>query len=268
MARIPGAAVLALTAALGVTLGYRLGMPSSAARVARTAPSVSTVVEPAPVVQKSPTLRQPPPVAPMRKAIRAAIDAAMRDDTVDLDAYLGSLEARATAQRAVTALEVEPGIAMIRRYSSDPEQDVMTFTERMRDLQRSFEVRSDPVGVEPSERANRLKLVLNEIEHATTEEAKQRGIATYLESARALDDGARDEALERLNAVAAMDRHVADSGTVDTLWSAIGNAADPARRQVVIGEYLEVLKNLPEEEREARLTALSQTYGAERRAPP
>jgi hypothetical protein len=76
----------------------------------------------------------------MRKQIREAIEEASASvhNPQELHAYLGSLEARAQKQGHVSALEVEPGIAQIRRVLNS-EDDVMIFSERMRHLQLTLD---------------------------------------------------------------------------------------------------------------------------------
>ena len=200
----------------------------------------------------------------MRVAIRDAIDRAPVHAAPDLAHYLDSLEARARAQRAVTALEVEPGIDMIRRHSFEPDEEIDRFTERMQALQREFAAPPERARSTPELDSELDRLVID-IGHPTDERDKQASIARYLEVAQKLDEAARDRALQRLNEIAAVARPTADPQTVKVLWSAIENARDPSERQTLIASYLELVRTLPDEQSEARLAELSARFGARER---
>jgi hypothetical protein len=91
-----------------------------------------------PVVQLGKHVRGANPGG-MRERIREAIEeaSASSHNPQELHAYLDSLEARARKQGNVSALEVEPGIAQIRRVLNR-EDEVRIFGERMRHLQSTL----------------------------------------------------------------------------------------------------------------------------------
>jgi len=258
-------AVAGLAAALGIALGYWLGQPSS--QVGERAPPASLSPSPALTAAAASAPRSRPAPSPMREAIRRAVEAAPVEGAPDLGAYLDSLEARAVAQRAVTALEVEPGIAMIRRHSPEPDQEAQAFTERMRQLQLSFDAPAPAARPTPIEVDRQLTRLIGQIERPESEASKQAAIASYLELSRGLDDEAREKSLRQLDMVAVAAPRAADPHAIETLWSAIGRAHDPEVRQALIRDYRELLQALPAEESDARLTALSEQYGSQRTTP-
>jgi hypothetical protein len=73
----------------------------------------------------------------MRTRIRDAIDRAPVRGPEDLPAYLDSLEVQARRQGQVTAFEVEPGIALLRRHGTP--EDLARFAKRMRRVQEELE---------------------------------------------------------------------------------------------------------------------------------
>jgi len=199
----------------------------------------------------------------MRTAVRSAINEAPVHAAPDLASYLDSLEARARAQRQVTALEVEPGIEMIRRYSFEPEEEIEHFTERMQALQHEF---APPEVVRPAlEVRVELDRLRADIDHPKDESDKQASIARYMAVTRQLDEASRDEALRRLNEHAAAPATATDPQSERVLWSAIEHARDPADRQVLIASYLDLVHTLPEEQGQARLAELSARFGAQTR---
>jgi hypothetical protein len=81
--------------------------------------------------------------------MREQIDAAIRAEVLPLRgkqevlAYLDRLRARALAQRKVTALEVEPGLAALERLepvigNHAVQQEVIKFAQSMAQLSHSF----------------------------------------------------------------------------------------------------------------------------------
>lgn len=87
----------------------------------------------------------------MRAAIRDAIASAPVHSQVEVAAYLDALERRALNQHVVTALEVEPGIAIIKRYVPEPEPEIERFSQRMLKIQRGFEAARERIQPVPEE---------------------------------------------------------------------------------------------------------------------
>ena len=113
---------LAIIAALGLTLASALALselrtrPAPAVPVARAQPAL---VEPPPV--EAP----PPPKLPdARPQIHRAIEQAAPTlkSAHDVEQYLADLEARARRNHQLTSLEVEPGLAAIRKLAGDDPQ--------------------------------------------------------------------------------------------------------------------------------------------------
>lgn len=128
----------------GIGAGYWAGHGKSSTNDVQQHPATNDVQQLPGTndVQRHPTrhLREPS-LAGNRGRIRAAIEDASASvhNSQELQVYLSSLEARAKKQGYVTALEVEPGMAMIRRIQNN-EDDVRIFAERMMHLQST----SDP----------------------------------------------------------------------------------------------------------------------------
>jgi len=204
----------------------------------------------------------------MRAAIRKAIEEAPVRAEVDVAPYLDALERRAREQGAVTALEVQPGIAIIKNYVAEPDAEIERFSERMLKLQRSLQDPRERTQPPPLERQRQLERLAGDITHARSETEKQASIAEYLKHAAALDPEAHDAALQRLNAIAGVRPPQADKGAANALWTGIERARDPNERQALIADYLELIRTLPEAEADARLADLSAKFGdQERRAP-
>jgi hypothetical protein len=79
-----------------------------------------------------------PPKAPVLDQIHEEIERAPVASAADVDRYLDSLAARARSRGQVTALEVEPGLAMLRRYCPSDPAKADRFAERMLALQHQF----------------------------------------------------------------------------------------------------------------------------------
>jgi len=248
--------------ALGVGFGYWLAGGSAAVAHSTARSAALGSADPAQGPQPPNTAKRVAP-APMRVAIQSAIERAPVHAAPEVAAYLDSLEARARAQRAVTALEVEPGIAMIRRYSFEPEEEIERFAERMQAVQHEFTPPESPRPA-PEVHAELDRLVVD-IARPKDEAEKQASIAHYLEVARQLDEEPRDAALRRLNQIAGAAPPAADAETVNVLWSAIERARDPTERQALIANYLELVHALPEQDGQARLAELSKRFGSQGR---
>jgi hypothetical protein len=79
-----------------------------------------------------------PPMTARRLRLQEAIDKIPVSNAAGLDDYLKSLEVSSRQRGEVTAFEIEPGLAAIRRFGSDPEK-LFTFTQRMLALQSELQ---------------------------------------------------------------------------------------------------------------------------------
>lgn len=68
----------------------------------------------------------------------AAEDAIKVVDSASLETYLAALEARARKQGRVSALEIEPALAVLQQFDESGAR-TLAFTQKMRDLQQSLE---------------------------------------------------------------------------------------------------------------------------------
>jgi hypothetical protein len=132
---------------------------------------------------------------------RASIDAARRESLTvteaELDVYLRGLEGQARERGQVTATEVKPGLAALRRlYPEDPEQ-VDAFAQRMSQL--SAELRSiDAAPRSPLEIRSELDDLLLHIRSGEDIAA----IQVYTEKAHELPDvREQEEAIQRLQEI-------------------------------------------------------------------
>jgi hypothetical protein len=193
----------------------------------------------------------------MRARVREAIERADVRGRESLDRFLEMLEARARAQGKVTALEVEPGIAMIELHSKDPEE-VSRFSERMQRLQEEFA----RAGAKPDGGASPTpEDLLSRMAQAKNDSDKQALVRQFLQTVSELPAERQAHALERLNAVAGSKIAPPDSATLDASYQAIETAKDEVARQDFIREYLELVSELPDRERDERLARLNARWG-------
>jgi hypothetical protein len=92
-------------------------------------------------VEKDPATERPDFRPRIAETIRTEVDPLRSRE--DVASYLDRLRARAIAQRQVTALEVEPGVAAIERLApelgSDATQDwIVRFTMSMAELSQGY----------------------------------------------------------------------------------------------------------------------------------
>lgn len=267
MKRSSAIAALIVGAGCAAGLGYWVGRSRPApapivhAPVARSVPTqIADDTAPTP-----PSVRPRPPPAPIRQLIADAIEQAPVHGIAEVDAYLDSLEARARSQRKVTALEIEPGLAMIQRHSARPDQDIGTFAQRMQRLQRELEGVTEAPRPDRPELKTQLGGLLDQIERPRDDTEKQDRIRQYLALARQLGDEEQAQVLERLNSAVHAARGPVDEHALDALWSAIERAEDAAERQALIADYLELARELPDAESQERLASLNERYGAQGR---
>jgi hypothetical protein len=202
-----------------------------------------------------------PPPSPTRVSIRKEIEQARATNCSDIDAYLDSLEDRARNNGKVTALEVEPGIALIHKKCVDPDR-VGQFSARMLRLQH--ELRGDPEPLPSLDRLavrKRLDELLEQIRYPQGEAKKQALIRQYLDLTQHLGLEDRLQVETDLNAVAAPKSPQPDPLAADALWDAIEREPNEENRQVLIREYLNVIHRLPEDEWQVRTVKLNRRYG-------
>jgi hypothetical protein len=196
----------------------------------------------------------------MRAQVREEIALARESGCSDVDAQLDSLEARARAHRKVTALEVEPGIAILQRCGEI--ERIGPFSQRMIRLQVEL-----GGGAEPSPPPDRLEVrrqldqLSGDIQHSKDEPQKQAYIRQYLERMQDLEPQERAEAAMELNRMATPNPSPPAPTAPDTLWKAIQNETDESKRQVLIRDYVELMPQLPEEERQVRTATLTRRFG-------
>jgi len=255
-----GVAALGIGVALGLWGHERAGGASPKAR-AGGAPQADS--EPRKFETERPSAKPMPAPSPMRARIREEVERAEVHDAADVERYLDSLEARARAQGKVTALEVEPGIEKIQRFSQNPDEKIARFGERMLRVQRELSG-TPPAAISPQREVLRqLDLLLADIRLPKDEAEKQEHIRKYLELARGLDEPQQSEELQALNQAAGVQRGPADPRAADTLWATIQASANENERQGLIREYLALIGQLSEAEQEPRLSALNARYRAE-----
>jgi len=203
----------------------------------------------------------------LRPQIRQAIERAPVHGPEDVDRYLDALEAQARRQGQVTALEVEPGVAMARRfYPTEPEK-VASFTSRMLRVQTELQDAA-PQATDPAEARKRLAELTAQIPRAPNEGQRQELIRTYLDLARQLPPEEHPELIQKLNQVAGTTGSKSDARAADSLWAAIQNEADEENKQDLIRDYLTLIAKLDENERARRLGELNTRYGIRSNAPP
>jgi hypothetical protein len=237
---------VAVIAALGMSswLAYRAGQRHGASASPPTSSAPAAGASGAPNV---------------RAQVREAIDDAGVTGRESLDRFLDVLEARARAQGKVTALEVEPGIAMIERHSSDPEE-IARFSERMQRLQQELSAGTAKPDTAPNVA---LEAVLERAARAGGDAERQALVREYLEAVHRLPDAQQATAIERLNERLGAKAGVPDEATLDATYGAIERAHDAAARQELIREYLELLSELPDAARDERLARLNARFGAD-----
>lgn len=254
------ACALALTTLfMGIGLGYIAGSNDlSAVRSEAAAASGSSTTL---TLHHQPALANVRPAQPptsMHDLIEREIKQAPVHSEADLEQYLASLEARARARGRVTAVDVEPGITHIERFSHVPDQRVARFGERMTRLREELES-EQAARPTPEQARAQLGNLIRAIRTTQDDEERQTQIHTYRELARTLEMPEQDKLFAELNA--AIGRQPApDARALDALWSQIGRAADDAARQPLIRRYLTQVGQLPIEEQDARYEALNAYY--------
>lgn len=143
----------------------------------------------------------PPPPSPMRARIREEVERTVVRDDSELSRYLDSLETRARAQGKVTALEIEPGIEMIRLHSPDPDL-IGRFSDRMLKVQAELNGTPPPTTPDPQAIHRELEAILQAIRGAPDDAERQGLIRKYLASAQQLDPDDQLATIEAINAAA------------------------------------------------------------------
>jgi hypothetical protein len=243
-----------------LVLGLVALNPGGVFRGQAPAPAVSVSVEaalPAPEASVAPAPSASVPN--MRAKIREAIEASPVSSAAQLDRYLDGLVEQARKKGAVTALEVEPGLAMIMKFSEDPEKHA-AFSRRMVDLQSELSGRKPEPPPDPKTLADKIVTLTDSIKK-TEGEQKQVLIKEYLAAAQQLPEDQMNDAMAKLNAIAGQHTPPPDSAAADALWSGIESAKDEETRQDLIREYLNYIHGLPPEEEQERLAKLNKQYG-------
>ena len=244
-------ALAALSSAVAVLLALRFSSPASDDPVAATSSPSRHQKDAAALLAHSASRT---PRVGARREIDDAILHAPVHDAVELDAYLDNLEAQARARGHVTALDIEPGLAMIQQHSEDP-QRVAAFSERMLKLQEELSGRARPEPPRAATAHQQLRALSSRIQHSDGEE-KQEAIRQYLKAAEALPDQQEAEALASLNTMVQAVPQAPDSSALAALLTGIQQAPDQVKRQELIREYLEYSEGLPEEEHQRAMADL------------
>lgn len=207
----------------------------------------------------SPSSSSSAPLVDLRGLIAQAVARAPVRDEADLDPYLDGLERAAREKGQVTALEVEAGLRVIQRHTADSER-VEQFSERMLQLDRELggQRRHEPRPA-AAVRAE-LTSLLGSLQHPRDGVEREALIANYLRIAAELPDTDREELVSELDALVAPKAPGAIEG-VDALWGAIEAETDSSNQQALIAAYLDATRELPEDERDSRLSLLDQRYG-------
>jgi hypothetical protein len=204
----------------------------------------------------------------MRDLIQQAIERAAVKDTAELEALLARLEAQAREKGKVTALEIEPGMAIAMDHAT-PER-AQAFAERMRALQRELEAQAAPPasansGTEPTPAITKADMQGGLARIATASGSERPGlIRQYVRAAEGLSEEDELARLADLNRVAGPPRPPADVSTIETLWARVSAASDGPEREALIREYRGVISELPEEEEARRVQELNRLVHATR----
>jgi len=244
-----------VVATSSIALGFWLGRSSNGQSA--PGPSASSHVDPA---SRPPAPTSSPSERGLRPRIREAIERAPVRSGADLDAYLDSLEAQARRNRAVTALEIEPGMALIRRYSGD-EDKVATFGQRMLRVQQELQGATAPPQPAPPETQAQLDALSSDITRAKDDAERQKSIRRYIDVAVELGPEQSLQAMERLNRIAGKDQQ-SDPAAADALWKSIEGETNERRRQDLIRDYLMLLPGLDDTEQHERIEKLQARFGS------
>jgi hypothetical protein len=258
MKRAPSPSLLGVGAALCVLLGAMLAVwfGGRGLRTAEPPPAASEIPPAAPPARQVRPVLSPDPNA-VRAEIERATTRALEDvKPADLEGYLASLERRARAQGRVTALEVQPGMALAESLTGDPER-ARQFARRMETVQRELSAPRAGAAPSPSRQAAPatpsavVDALAGRIGAESDGPRRQVLIREYLEAAQALTDEEEAMALKRLGRIPGVLPPAPAVASPDDLYRAIG-AAEPAHRQAAIARYLEAVEGLPDEEERAR----------------
>jgi len=247
--------LVTVTLAGGGGLGYALGSSPAPNATAGTPVAQAQSCE---QVGRKPA----PQTSPTRALIRGEIERAPVRSEEELERYLEGLEQRARTRGKVTALEVEPGINRIQRFSHVPEQRIARFGERMFRLQQELSGAEPDSTLPPEQLRSELARLSGGIQQARDEGEKQRQVGDYLILARKLPEPEQEQALQRLNVLAGAAPESVDVDKVDRLLTAIDGAESEHERQPMIRQYLSLSARLPAEEQDARLDALNAQFAS------
>jgi hypothetical protein len=206
----------------------------------------------------------------MRDLIQQAIERAAVKDTAELEAHLARLEAQAREKGKVTALEIEPGMAIAMDHAT-PER-AQAFAERMLALQREMQTHTAPAAsasasgsTEPTPAITTADMQGGLARIATASGGERQAlIRQYVRAAEGLSEEDELARLADLNRVAGPPRPPADVSTIETLWARVSAASDGPEREALIREYRGVISELPEEEEARRVQELNRLVHATR----
>jgi hypothetical protein len=246
--------LVAAGAVVGVSAFFAFELARSLSGKASARPDASSEV----VVVQSAAPVGPSVHVGMRAAIRDAIDKARAVSAPELDAFLAGLEAQARRRGAVTAVDIEPGLA--KCFELGQHEKAAQFGERMSALQRELGGKPPEPPAPPVAESPRLDALFLDIQKSEGEK-RQKLVREYVRAIETLPEVEQVERVRKLNEVAGRKDERSDPATLDALYQGIERATDPEERQALIREYVALVDALPEEQGRARLEVLNRRFG-------
>jgi len=197
----------------------------------------------------------PAPRVRTQELVAQAIAAVPVRAPSELEAYLARLEDRARDRGAVTALDIEPGIAAATDQAG-PER-AQAFMARMRTLQQELRpLQAEPADLVPT--PENMATALSEIAGASGDDRRAR-VRQYLRAADQLPEEEQAARVAELNASIAAAHPPAPAMDIDDLRARLDATAPGTERRALAREYLERVGDLPDVEAARRLDELNRT---------